>query len=302
MYDRSIYKDNKYTNLVLIETARGCRFSCEFCSISSFFKQSYNPRPVEDVINELKAINKSKIVFFVDDNIAVDFERTYTLLAEVKKLNIKWISQVSMNVAKDENLVKLMKDSGCLGVLTGFESVDSNNIKQMAKGVNSDTVNYEKAVSVFKKYNLIIYGTFIFGYDYDTYETFKKTFHFIQKHKFFFSAFNHLVPFPGTPIYKRLEKEKRLLFDKWWLSDKYKFGDIAFKPKAISSEELSHLCFMYRKKMYSLLSILKRGLDFRCNCRTPLRFYAFFNSNLSSKSDVKLRQGLPLGIKEENEL
>ncbi len=296
--DRSIYTEKKYTNITLVETGRGCRFACEFCSIASFFNHSFSYRPPEDVITELDSLQSSNIVFFVDDNIAADNDRLKTLLTGMREKNIKWVGQVSINVAKDEKLVDLMKKSGCLGILIGFESMEKGNLKSMGKGVNNSAQDYNRALSIFRRFGLVIYGTFIFGYDYDTRDTFRRTYAFAQKHRFFFTAFNHVVPFPGTPLYKRLENEKKLIYNRWWLEDGYHFGDLAFRSKGLQPSEISALCLKYRKKMYSLPSIIRRGLDFHCNCRTPYLATAFFALNALSGKDVSRRQGLPLGVSE----
>jgi radical SAM superfamily enzyme YgiQ (UPF0313 family) len=285
--------------LSLVETGRGCRYRCEFCSITSFFNHSYHARPVDDVIEELKKLDRSKILFFVDDNIAVDFDRTKQLFTALKPLGLKWVGQVSIAIAKNEPLIALMKESGCLGVLIGFESLDAHNLNLMGKSINVSIDKYGNALKIFRKHSLILYGTFLFGYDHDSEKTFEQTYLFARKNKFFFTAFNHLVPFPGTPLYTRMQNEDRLLYNKWWLEKEYRFGDVAFKPVTMSSEALTELCLYYRKKMYSLPSILKRGMDFKNNCRTMLLFITYFFLNIQSGMDVSRRQGLPLGVWEE---
>lgn len=296
--DRSIYADKKYTDITLIETGRGCRFNCEFCSICRFFDNKYFPRPIKEVIREIKVTNK-KIYFFIDDNIVVDKEHSKKLMKALIPLKIKWVGQVSIDISKDEEIVSLMRESGCIGVLIGFESLRTDNLMTMNKKVNTTIKDYEKALDVLRKYKMAVYATFLFGYDNDVEETFQQTLDFSLQQKFFFTAFNHLVPFPGTPLYDRLEKEKRLVFDKWWLNREYRFGDVAFKPKTFSPDELSDMCLKYREKFYSFPSIFKRGIDFKVNCASLLRFGIFWIQNFFSKKDVARRQGLPLGLRED---
>jgi radical SAM superfamily enzyme YgiQ (UPF0313 family) len=135
----------------------------------------------------------------------------------------------------------------------------------------------------------------VFGYDNDTPETFTRTLQFALKQKFFFAAFNHLVPFPGTPLYARLKNEGRLLCDEWWLSGSYKFGDVAFKPKNMDAGELARLCLEHRKKFYRFSAIMRRGLDLRANCRSPVKAALYFAQNVIAAGDVDKRQGLVLG-------
>ena len=295
MPDRSIYQDKRYTKVALIETGRGCRYSCNFCSISQFFKRQYYPRDVDLVLEEIRQ-NPAMLYFFIDDNVAVDRAHTKELLTALIPLKIRWVGQVSIDIARNEELLDLMRRSGCMGVLIGFESLNHENLKSMGKGVNAVLNEYETALATIRRHHLAIYATFLFGYDFDTIETFRDTLEFAIRHKFFFTAFNHVVPFPGTPLYDTLENEGRLLYPRWWLNDDYTFGQVAFKPANFGPAELAETCLEYRRKFYSVRSIAKRGLDVEVNSRGILRSLIFWVENIVSRGDVDLRQGLPLGL------
>jgi len=293
--DRQIYAGKKYIDLAMLETSRGCRYSCEFCSISAFFKKQWTERPVEDVVHEIKITGKRNW-FFVDDNIGANFQRLETFLQSLEKLRIRWVGQISIEATNQPALLKLMRRSGCIGVLIGFESINSANLEQMGKSINRTVSDYETAISNLRKNGLAVYGTFVFGYDHDTRETFEETYRFAVRNKLFFAAFNHLVPFPGTPLYERLESEGRLLHKKWWLDPNYRFGDIAFQPAGFSPRELGDLCMEYRTKFYHPASILRRGMDVRANCSSPFMAAIFYAQNTKFLGDVHLRQNLPLGF------
>jgi radical SAM superfamily enzyme YgiQ (UPF0313 family) len=298
--DRSIYGNKKYTPITLVETGRGCRFSCEFCSICSFFGRQWVPRPVEDVIKEINR-TRGKIYFFIDDNLGADSSHFRTLLQALEGTGIRWVGQMSIDIARDERLLDLMESSGCIGVLIGFESLEAQNLEQMSKRVNRGAEEYEAAVAALRRRSIAIYGTFLFGYDTDTVETFERTLAFAVRHRLFFAAFNHLVPFPGTPLYRRLKASDLLLFDRWWLEPSYQFGDIAFRPARLSPGELSATCLTFRKKFYSFPSLVKRGFDFRANSCGPFKFFLFWTQGLVGRRDIDLRQGLPLGSRDEDE-
>jgi radical SAM superfamily enzyme YgiQ (UPF0313 family) len=166
----------------------------------------------------------------------------------------------------------------------------------MGKSMNRDRKGYETAVGNLRRHGLAVYGTFVFGYDHDTLESFEDTLDFCVRNRFFFAAFNHLVPFPGTPLYDRLKSENRLLHQAWWLHPDYRFGDIAFQPAHFTPEELRDRCLEYRTRFYRFGSILRRGTDWRANCRTPAMALLFFAQNVGSGRDVHLRQSLPLGF------
>jgi len=293
--DRSIYAGKKYIDLTLIETARGCRFSCEFCSISHFYKSSYRARPINEIIEEIK-FTGAKRIFFTDDNIAVDKGRTEEFLNALIPLRIRWVGQVSIDITRDERMLSLLKQSGCSGVLIGFESLNTNNLHAMGKNVNKVDFDYSKAVERLRSFGMSVYGTFVFGYDEDTEKSFAQTLLFAKQSKLFFAAFNHLVPFPGTPLYSRLGDEGRLRYDSWWLSEKYKFGELAFNPQKLTAQQITDLCFKHRRLFYHPLSVFKRGVDFKANCKNLFMAALFFYQNFATRRDVERRQFLPLGI------
>jgi radical SAM superfamily enzyme YgiQ (UPF0313 family) len=185
-------------------------------------------------------------------------------------------------------------------VLIGFETLNPDVLAQMDKSVNAQTEIYERAGAAFREHGIGVYGTFVFGYDGDDATSFEKTFKFARRQGFFFTAFNHLVPFPGTPLYDRLKAEKRLLYPKWWLSDDYHFGDMAFRVKGMSESELAGMCYRYRQRFYGPLSIIRRMANWRANCRSLKRLFLFVSLNILSRNDVAGRQQLPLGDEEES--
>lgn len=295
--DRNIFKGKKYLPIALIESSRGCYYHCEFCSIYGFYKRHYYNRPVDDIVADIQSSEK-KFFFIVDDNVAMDRQRTLELCAAIKPLKVTWFGQVSIHISKDEELLKAMNDSGCLGVLIGFESFNAENLKQMDKNINIQHADYTFAISKIKAHGLLIYGTFVFGYENDTEEDFKRVYAFARKNKLYMNAFNHLVPFPGTPLYERFKTERKLIDEKWWLMEGYRFGDVVFQPGKLNAQQLSRLCYEYRRKFFTFPSIFYRALDFKANVASFKKAMVFFLSNISARKDVEFRQGLPIGKNE----
>jgi radical SAM superfamily enzyme YgiQ (UPF0313 family) len=292
--DRSIFKGKNYIKLSLIESARGCPFSCEFCSISEFYSSKYKTRPIKDITKEIQSI-PGKRFFFIDDNIVADIPRTKELLKAIVPLGIKWTGQASLQIAIDDELLSLMKKSGCVAILIGFESLNKENLKRMNKYWNQSIGRYESLIKKIHDHGIGIYATFVVGYEHDTTEAIEKTFEFAAKSKFLLAAFNHLLPFPGTKVYDRLKEEGRLLKERWWLSDNYKYGDYAFKPYHHEPEELTKLCEQFRKRFYSFPSILKRASNFRGNLQSPAVALIYFMQNLLAEKEVNKKMRIPLG-------
>lgn len=294
MPDRSIYAGKKYLPVTLIETGRGCPHTCEFCAITSYYYGKYTPRPIDDIVAEIKQ-SENKVIFFVDDNLTAHRSHLFAICKAITPLKVKWTSQVSLSVAKDDELLKAMKDSGCQLVLIGFESLDKANLDQMNKSWNYQLGERDKMVRRIHDVGIGIYATFVFGFDNDAVESFDNTVAFAMKHKFFFAAFNHLLPFPGTPLYERLQEDDRLLYDKWWLKGDYKYGDIPYYPQKISPEELKDYCADARRKFFKPSNIFKRGIASIFRNANPFMTAVFFSQNKALGKEINRKLDLPVG-------
>jgi radical SAM superfamily enzyme YgiQ (UPF0313 family) len=108
-------------------------------------------------------------------------------------------------------------------------------------------------------------------------------------------AFNHLTPFPGTPLYDRLKQEGRLLYDRWWLDPDYRYGMVPFAPRGMTAEQVKQRCIEARQQFYGYSSILRRGFDLQVNARNFFMWTHFFSINLMFRSEVLQRKDYPLG-------
>jgi radical SAM superfamily enzyme YgiQ (UPF0313 family) len=291
---RAIFAGKRYQNITLVEFARGCNFKCDFCSITAFHGANQNHRPAHEVAAEMEATG-SRRFFIVDDNIVSQPHQVRGLCQALIPLKIGWVGQASIHIAQDEELLELMVQSGCRGVLIGMESLDPANLRDMGKSWNLAGGSYADSLARFRKHGLAVYGTFVFGYDNDDERVVQRSIDFAREHKLFLAAFNHLVPFPGTPLYRRLRAEGRLLTPKWWLDPEGKVGDVAFRPKKMSAEELQALCLEARRQFYQWDSIAERLLDRRANARNWLMTGVYLGLNIGAHFDIDLRQGLRLG-------
>ncbi|MCG6859200.1 MAG: B12-binding domain-containing radical SAM protein [Salaquimonas sp.] len=294
-FDRSVYRGKRYLPLGLVETGRGCRFPCEFCAIQTFFNRTHRRRPVDEIIAELQAIKRErKLFFFVDDNFAGNIPAARELAEAIAPLGIRWVTQMSVDAAHDEGFVSALAASGCRGVLIGFESLDRQTLRKMGKKFNTMGGGYANALANLRRHGIRVYGTFIFGYGTETGQTFADAVSFAEENRFFLAAFNHLTPFPGTPLYARLKEEGRLHYDAWWLDERYSYNTLPFDTGGMAGEEITRLCVESRRRFYSLPSLLRRGFDAQNRGEfTMLR--AFFIINMLHRAEVNKRHMLPFG-------
>jgi radical SAM superfamily enzyme YgiQ (UPF0313 family) len=242
---RDLYS-NKYALKGLIQTAKGCPINCEFCSVTLFNGGKYRQRPVPDILDELEEIQTNQI-FFIDDNI-IGYgkeaeERGISFFKGIveRGIKIKWFAQTSVNFALNKKLLSYAQKSGCAGLLVGFESVNEESLKIMNKKSNLNVgINHYKAlIKNFHDYGIVILGAFIFGNDGDKADIFKRTSDFIKESQMDAVQFALLTPYPETRLFKRLQKENRLLFTHF--PDDWKYYDgrhVVFKPLHMSPVEL----------------------------------------------------------------
>jgi len=298
---RDIFEGKGYLPITLLQFSRGCSHKCNFCASSVYFKAHHYCRPVEDVVKEIKA-QKRKLLFFVDDNIVCNHEKAKELFRALIPLKVRWVSQGSMDMLKDKELMKLMVKSGCLGLVIGFESISPDCISEMNKYTNqkSSGTMYEQEIKELRQWGLQTWAAFTVGHDGDTVESIRATCDFAIKNKFTFAAFNILMPYPNTPLYEKLEKEGRLLYDgKWWLHEEYRFNYCSIVPKNMTPEELTEVSFACRSRFNSWKSIIKRALEPRTNLRTPYRFITYLIYNPLFRKEVFKKQGLKFGLKDK---
>lgn len=293
--DRSIFAGKRYLPIGLVETGRGCRFPCEFCAIQSFFGRSHRQRPIEDIVEELQSLRKkARVFFFVDDNFAGDLVAAKEMLRALIPLKLRWITQMSINAAHDEEFLALLVRAGCKGVLIGFESLDEENLKLMHKRFNTMKGGYEKALQNLRRHRMRVYATFIFGYEHDNAASFDRAVDFALANRFYIAAFNHLTPFPGTPLYKKLREKGSLRYSAWWLDERYRYNEVPFTPAQLAPGDVTRLCVAARRRFYSWPSILSRSLGV-ANRSDLFMLAQYFPINLLHRGEVSLRNGYPLG-------
>jgi radical SAM superfamily enzyme YgiQ (UPF0313 family) len=294
-YDRRLFRGKRYLPIGLVETARGCRFKCSFCAIQSFFERRAARRDLDGVLAELTELkSRHRFFFFVDDNFAGDPAAAKDFMRALVPLRLRWVTQLSIDAAHDEEFLALARRSGCQGVLIGFESLDSANLRAMGKAFNTMRGGYDSALANLKRHGIRVYGTFTFGHDHDREESFDAAAEFALENGFYLAAFNHLTPFPGTPLYARLEREGRLRYPTWWLDAAYRYNDVPFHPARLSHDTVRRGCLSARRRFYGWAGIGRRFLgELRRGDAFMLRNHLLIN--LMHRREVGQRDGFPLG-------
>ena len=294
---RDLFKGKGYLPLTLVQFSRGCKFNCNFCATSTYFNRCHYTRKIDEVLREIE-LSKKKFIFFVDDNIIANKKAAKELFTALIPMKIKWVSQGSIDMTADQELLELMIKSGCLGNVIGFESINEDSLKFMNKKPNFSMTNqYKEQIEILRDYGFQTWAAFTLGHDTDTLDTVKRTVDFALENKFAFAAFNILTPYPGTQLYNDLSRENRLLYDgKWWLHEDYRFNYAAFKPKNITPKQLTQACFKARSDFNSPGSIFNRAFDFKTNMRTPLKLGVYLAYNPLFRKEVFKKQGLHFGL------
>jgi len=269
-----------------IQTSRGCPFTCDFCSVQVFNGKKYRLRPIEEVIDELKSIKK-KLVFFVDDNIIghgdKNKERAKLLFEAIIRSGIKkyWISQASVNIAEDHELMKLMKESGCMGLLIGFETTDTEKLRKYGKhqnlksGVNAGRY-YQRSVKRLHEHGICVNGYFCYGYE-DTPKSILASLQYILNTPFDVVNTPIIVPSPGTHLFNKLYPEIEY---KNYPEDWKKFlGRLVLKPKASSKTDFYRSYIISSEKLISILEIFKRSMTTLKHSKSLVQTIVFFLIN-----------------------
>ena len=250
---------HKHLTITPIMTSRGCPFDCSFCSVTGMFGQQYRFKSKEKVIEELQLHkdNGGGWVFFYDDNFAANKKRTKELLRLMieKNLTPKWTAQVRADVAKDPELLDLMKRSNCHTVYIGFESVNPETLKAYNKKQSVDDI--EVCIKKLHEHGIRIHGMFVFGSDEDTVETINQTVTFTKKNDLESVQFMILTPLPGTSFFRDMEKQNRFISKDWSLYDAH---HVVFEPKKMTYHELQAETVKATAKFYSMGQIIKRAL------------------------------------------
>lgn len=253
MARKTMYHRNDYTSGVLFAT-RGCSNHCDFCAIAVMYRHGLRRRPVAEVAAEYASFKGKRIIFW-DDNIAGDKEYARELFRAIAPYRKWWSSQASIHVGRDDELLDEAARSGCKQLFVGLESISQLSMDSVRKGFNR-VEDYSRIVDRIHAHGIAVQAGIVFGFDSDTPEIFKDTLQFLEETGIQNATFNILTPYPGTPLFRRLEVEGRILTRDW---RKYNGRiDVVFQPKQMTVAELLAGFRYVNERFYSLRSVARR--------------------------------------------
>ena len=266
---------DKY-NRITVQTSRGCPHKCEFCASSILLTSKYKLKPVEKVIAEIHEIKKiwpRPFIEFADDNSFVHREHYKALLRELAKENLRWFTEADVRVADDEELLGLMRDSGCQQILIGLESptrVSLDGIETNTNWKARQQDGYKAAIAKIQSYGVTVNGCFILGLDGDKPDVFDNVLDFVRDSELYEVQVTFMTAFPGTPLHRRLKAEGRILRDGAW--ELCTLFDINFTPRGMSVAELQSGFLSLVKQLYSADETATRRRRFKTMLRTSPNF------------------------------
>jgi radical SAM superfamily enzyme YgiQ (UPF0313 family) len=252
---RDLIKSENYQIPFVLQASKGCPFGCEFCSLYCYV--GYHPRfrKVENVLREIREIPGDKVLF-ADDNLYANPSYTKALLSGLVSLQKRWVAETTWNIAFDNEILTLAKASGCVGLFMGFDSINQQNSMKKVPAHDTEST-YIRAIQNVQSKGLAVVAAFVFGLDNDDSSVFERSLEVVLHGGANLVNFSALVPYPGTPIFKRLKDEGRITEWNW---SRYISPNVCFTPKQMSAQELHEGTAWAQREFYSLRNIVKVSL------------------------------------------
>lgn len=277
---RDLLDGRNYLTQAVFEATRACAHKCEFCVAPTAWGRKQFQKPVAHVVEDIRRVGRRKILF-IDLNLISDVAYARDLFKALIPLRVRWFGLSTSLVGRDPALMDLMRESGCTGLLIGFESISRTGLGTIDKRFN-DPQLYAELIGDLHRRGITIQGCFAFGNDEDTLDTFDATAEFVIKTRIDLPRFAILTPFPATPLHIRLEREGRILTRDW---EKYDGQHVVFAPKRMTPAELQSGHERAWRSVYRWRAILPRLRQ--AGTQLPLALaanvgYRFYAHNLNS--------------------
>ena len=244
----------RYATTYAVQTGKGCNNKCKFCAVTAFFNHTHRRRPLKNVLSEIRTL--PRYFMFVDDNIIADADYAKKLFEAMIPLKKRWISQCSMRIADNPELLDLAYRAGCRGLFIGIESLSSKNLADMGKTWN-DNDNYYNHLKTIQDKRIMVQVGVIVGLDDDDITVFKRTLDFLQKAHINAVQVAILTPHPGTPLFEELNNAGRIIDRNWY---HYDFRHSVFQPKQMTAQKLQDGADWLYSNFYRLDRVIMRSI------------------------------------------
>ncbi len=241
-----------YVTVNAVQTGRGCRHGCRYCSIAAFHGRTHRTRPLDHVLAELREVPRN--FMFVDDNLIADPDYARALFRAMAPMRKRWVSQCAIEIADDPELLDLARAAGCRGLFIGIESASAENLAAMDKGFN-DPARYHKRLAAIRRHGIGVVAGMIVGLDADDPTVFARTLRFLQRERMDALQLNIMTPLPGTPLFGEMERQGRVT-DRDWAH--YDFRHCVFTPALMTARQLQDGADWLYAQFYRLDRILVR--------------------------------------------
>lgn len=248
---RHLLDRRQYATVQAVQATRGCPNRCKFCSVSAFHDGRYRTRPVADVVAEVAAFSQ-RFFIFVDDNLIADRDYARDLFRALQPLKKLWVSQATLDITDDPELVRLAADAGCIGLFVGIESFSEASLKTVDKEFNK-VREYRDRVRMLHAHGIGVEAGIVFGFEKDDATVFRRTLKLLDELEIDLVQVSVLTPLPGTYFHQSIRAR---IFDRNW--SHYDFHRVVFKPRGMTAEDLQAGHDWITRKFYSPWRIARR--------------------------------------------
>jgi radical SAM superfamily enzyme YgiQ (UPF0313 family) len=277
----------KIGDFLPVQAGRGCPNSCSFCSVSCLYRGRYIRKEIDEVIrdiNHVKSLGFRKFLL-LDDNILSDREYMMMLCREIEKLDMKWLSQCSIEIGRDQELLEAVVKSGCIALSFGVESISQESLEYMDKSW-ARVEDYSFLMNKIQSVGIDVSTEMVVGADGDTLESIMNTAKFIKDNKVVVPRFYILTPIPGTKFHEELLEQSRI-----YIKDMYSYNgsEAVHIPKNMTPEELTEAYWELYNKVFSISSIIARTILRKDFLKKPDRYLFYFGVNIYYRYQIKRR-------------
>jgi radical SAM superfamily enzyme YgiQ (UPF0313 family) len=262
-------------NRLTVQTQRGCPYRCEFCAGSLLMSPKYKHKPIDRVVAEIQRIKEiwpRPFIELADDNSFANKRHARLLVRAIAEQDVRWFTETDVSVATDDELLRMLADSGCAQLLIGFETPSSlalDGVELRANWKAKQLSGYLRAIDRIQSHGITVNGCFILGLDNAGPDSFDEIVRFVRDSGLYEAQITVLTPFPGTALYRRLEDEGRILRPGAW--ERCTLFDVNFRPSHMTVSQLEKGLRRVGEQLYTADETRRRRRRFTNHLRQARR-------------------------------